>query len=90
MELERLKVKHLNGPFAGQEKVYLKGVAEVYEKRGMVKILGPATASPPPAPKADRKALEKQALKLKAVKAEDLEVLSDEDLAAFIAEAEKK
>jgi hypothetical protein len=86
--MERVKVKHINGPFAGQEKVYLKGVAEVYEKRGMVKILGPSDAPPPL--KVDRKALEKQALKLKAVKAEDLEVLSDADLQAFISEAEKK
>lgn len=90
MELERVKVKYIKGPLAGQEKVLLESVAKVYEKRGMVRVLGSATAESRPAPRADRKALEKQALKLKAVKPEDLEVLSDEDLAAFIAEAEKK
>jgi hypothetical protein len=88
--MERVIVKCISGAFAGQEKVYLKSVAEVFEKRGRVKVLRPATAAPRPEPKADRKALEKKAIKLNAVKPEDLEVLSDSDLAGFIAEAEKE
>ena len=57
--MERVKVKYVKGASAGQEKVSLKEVAEAYEARGLVKILGPAGAAPKPEKSKDEKSKDK-------------------------------
>ncbi len=45
-----VRVRHLTGPNAGYERTVKKPIAKIWEKRGQVKILGPAKVEPAPEP----------------------------------------
>ena len=46
----QVRVRHLTGPNAGFERTVKEPIAKIWEKRGQVKILGPAKAEPAPEP----------------------------------------
>ena len=86
---EFVRVRHLTGPNAGYERTVKEPIARIWEKRGQVKILGPAKAEPKPEPKSDKnEELLKVAAELgikKADKMEEKELIE----AIGLAQAEK-
>ncbi len=49
-----IRVRHLTGPNAGFERTVKEPIAKIWEKRGQVKILGPAKPELAPEPKPDK------------------------------------